>query len=235
MTDRINVYCDESGHLEHDEIPVMILGATWCPASKTREIAERVREIKARHHPWPRFEAKWVKVSPARRALYEDLIDYFFDDDDLHFRALIAPKSTLNHVAFGQTHDEWYYKMYFLMLKAILSPEHQYRVFLDIKDTRGAAKVRKLHDVLCHNMYDFNRQILEDVQQVRSHDVEQLQIADLLIGAITYANRDLHASPAKSALVERVRKRSRYHLTRSTLLGERKFNIFRWVPGEDGG
>lgn len=216
-------------------MPVMVLGATWCRASKAREIAERVREIKARHHPWPRFEAKWTKVSPAGRALYEELIDYFFDDDDLHFRALIAPKTTLSHASYGQTHDEWYYKMYFLMLKAILSPEHQYRVFLDLKDTLGGGKVRKLHDVLCNNMYDFDRQILENVQQVRSHDVEQLQLADLLIGAIAYANRDLHASPAKSALVDRVRKRSRYQLTRSTLLGERKFNIFRWAPGEDAG
>jgi hypothetical protein len=84
-------------------------------------------------------------------------------------------------------------------------------------------------------MYDFNRQVLEDVQQVRSHDVEQLQIADLLIGAIGYANRELNESQAKVALVERIRRRSRYQLTRSTLLGERKFNVFRWDPREDTG
>ena len=47
MTTVYNVYCDESGHLEHDQIPVMVLGAVWCPLDKTAEIAARLREIKA--------------------------------------------------------------------------------------------------------------------------------------------------------------------------------------------
>lgn len=61
-----NVYCDESGHLEHDEVPVMVLGALWCPREKAREIAVRLREIKARHGLSPSFEVKWTKVSPAK-------------------------------------------------------------------------------------------------------------------------------------------------------------------------
>ncbi len=53
----------------------------------------------------------------------------------------------------------------------ILTPHATYRIYIDIKDTRGAAKVRKLHDVLCNNQYDFSRKIIERVQQVRSHEV----------------------------------------------------------------
>jgi hypothetical protein len=63
-----------------------------------------------------------VKVSPAKTQFYLDLMDYFFDDDDLHFRALVVPnKSKLRHSEFRQSHDDWYYKMYFDMLKVILS------------------------------------------------------------------------------------------------------------------
>ena len=36
----------------------MVLGAVWCPLEKTREIAERVCEIKAKHGMPPTFEAK---------------------------------------------------------------------------------------------------------------------------------------------------------------------------------
>jgi hypothetical protein len=36
MTQVFNVYCDESGHLEHDPLGVMVLGAIWCPQEKTR-------------------------------------------------------------------------------------------------------------------------------------------------------------------------------------------------------
>ncbi len=181
-----NIYCDESCHMENDHQQVMILVAVWCPLEKSQELSKRLREIKGRHGIRSEFETKWTKISPAKKDFYIDLIDYFFDNEHLHFRALIIPdKSMLQHKKFGQDHDTWYYKMYFDMLKIILSPDDCYRLYLDIKDTRGASKVKKLHDVLCNNMYDFQRRIIERVQIVRSHEVELLQLADLLIGAIS--------------------------------------------------
>ena len=229
MTDTYNIYCDESCHLEHDHHNVMVLGAVWCPLAKSAEISARIRETKVKHHLPPGFEIKWVKVSPAKVRFYLDVMDYFFDDDDLHFRALIVPdKSQLRHDDFDQTHDDWYYKMYFDLLKVILHPDACYRIYLDYKDTQGAAKVAKLHRVLSNNMYDFRRQIIQWIQLVRSDEVEILQLTDLLIGAVSYANRDLHASPAKVRLVERMRQRSRYKLTHTTLLQEQKVNLFRW-------
>lgn len=229
MSDTFNIYCDESCHLKHDNNRVMVLGAVWCPLDKSREIAERIREIKVRHNLSPHFEIKWSKVSPGQIAFYTDVLDYFFDDDDLHFRALIVPdKTLLRHEDFEQDHDTWYYKMYFDMLKVLLTPDDRYRIFIDIKDTRGADKIRLLHEVLSNNLYDFRREIIERVQTVRSHEIEQVQLADLLIGIISYANRELRSSTAKVSLVERMRKRSRYQLTRSTLYAERKVNLFRW-------
>jgi len=234
MSETFNIYCDESCHLEHDRQPAMVLGAVWCPLDKTREIAVRVREIKRKHLMAPGFEVKWTKVSPGKKQFYLDLLDYFFDDDDLHFRGLVVPdKAKLDHAAFpGQDHDVWYYKMYFDMLKVILSPKGRYRIYLDIKDTRGADKVKKLHDVLCNNLYDFSREIVERVQLVHSHEIEQLQLADLLIGAVSYMNRGLHSNAGKQALVERMKQRSGYCLTKTTLLREDKVNLFRWKAQE---
>ncbi|MGB8344738.1 MAG: DUF3800 domain-containing protein [Ktedonobacteraceae bacterium] len=229
MSTIFNVYCDESCHLENDHQTVMILGAIWCPIEKTQEIAERIREIKARHGLSSSFEVKWVKVSPARQLFYLDLIDYFFDDDDLHFRALIIPdKSKLRHRDFQQDHDTWYYKMYFEMLKSLFTPGNEYRVYLDIKDSRSASKISNLHEVLCNNVYDFERKIVSRIQTVRSHEVEQIQLVDLLIGAVGYANRNLHTNPAKLALVSRIQHRSHYSLLKTTLLREDKVNLFRW-------
>jgi hypothetical protein len=229
----INVYCDESCHLENDHIPVMVLGAVWCPADKTRAISDALRKIKIDHGLKPKFEIKWTKVSPSKIAFYQDLVDFFFDNRDLHLRALIVPdKSKLRHEAFGQTHDTWYYKMYFDMLKVILDPEAQYRIYLDIKDTRGGAKAAKLREVLCNNMYDFSRGIIERIQLLHSREIEILQLADLLIGAVTYVNRGLEESSAKVALVQLMKRRSGYSLIRTTLLRENKVNIFRWHASE---
>lgn len=233
MSMKLNVYCDESCHLEHDGQNVMVLGAVWCPQEKAREIAVRLREIKIRHNLSPTFEVKWTKISPALWGFYYDYLDYFFDDDDLHFRALVIPdKSLLRHAEFNQDHDTWYYKMYFDMLKVLLSPHDCYSIYIDIKDTRSAEKVKMLKDVLRNSVYDFNRTIIEKVQQIRSHEVEQIQLADLLIGAVGYANRGLTTNAGKVRIVQRMQERSGYSLTRTTLLKEEKVNLFRWYAQE---
>lgn len=234
MSTTYNVYCDESCHLENDRQKAMVLGAIWCPLEKTGEISKHIREIKLKHGLKAGFEIKWTKVSPAKIAFYRDLMVYFFDEEDLHFRALIVPdKSKLRHADFpSQDHDVWYYKMYFDMLKVIFSPGARYRVYLDVKDTHGGAKVAKLHDVLCNNMYDFSREIIERIQLVESNQVELLQLADLLIGSVSYVNRISEGSTAKRDLVELMRQKSGYSLTRTTLLREDKVNIFSWQATE---
>ncbi|MBA8883017.1 DUF3800 domain-containing protein [Dokdonella fugitiva] len=225
----INVYCDESCHLENDRQKAMVLGAVWCPEDRRREIAERIREIKVRHKLEAGFEAKWTKVGAAKLAFYRDLVDFFFDDDDLHFRGLVVPnKDSLDHEKHSQDHDTWYYKMYFTLLKVCLDPHKTYKIYIDIKDTRGAEKVEKLHDVLCMNAYDFSRKVIQDVKRVRSHEVEQMQITDLLVGALSYLHRGLKDSAAKLELIDRIRRRSRYSLLKNTLYAESKFNLLVW-------
>lgn len=231
MNDSYNVYCDESCHLENDRHSIMVLGAVWCPQSKRLEISQRLREIKAKHGMKLGFEAKWNKVSPSKQSLYQEIIDYFFDDDDLHFRGLVVSnKDSLNHSKFAQDHDLFYYKMQFDLLKVLISPGSSYNIYLDIKDTRSQSKVSKLHEVICNSQYDFNRQLIAKVQQVRSHEVEIMQLTDLLTGALSYLHRNLQTNSAKLLLIDRIKKRSRYSLLHTTLYKETKVNIFIWTP-----
>lgn len=232
MSEVFNIYCDESCHLEHDGQPVMVLGALWCPASQRAAIARGIRALKEKHGLAHNFEIKWTKVSPAKLAFYLDLVDAFFSDDRLHFRAVVIPKNELNHLEFDQSHDDFYYKMYFRLLNVIFESRNRYRIYLDIKDTRSENKVRRLHLYLSRAQYDFGKEMIEWVQQVESHEVAQLQIADLFIGAIGYLNRELTSSPAKLAIIKRIQERSGFGLKRSTILGERKFNLFFWQPRE---
>ena len=228
-----NVYCDESGHLPNDGQPNMVLGAIWCPLERVREMSDALRKLKKDHGLSPQMEVKWTKISPAKVDFYLALVDFFFDQADLRFRALVVPdKSKLDHEAHQQDHDTWYYKMYFSMLKVIITPDDRFRIYLDIKDTRSADKMRKLHEVLCNNIYDFDQNIIERVQTVRSHEVELLQLADLLIGAVQHAGRGPLSASAKDKVVRRAQQRSRYGLVRSTLLTEKKLNIFIWRARE---
>ena len=111
-------------------------------------VSKRIREIKAKHGMKRGFEIKWTKVSPAKLSMYQEIVDYFFDDDDLHFRGYIIEKGGLNHQAHRQTHSDWYYKMCFRMLETIIDPRCRYSIYLDIKDTQGEKKRARLEDVL---------------------------------------------------------------------------------------
>ncbi|HLH12113.1 MAG TPA: DUF3800 domain-containing protein [Methylovirgula sp.] len=232
-----NVYCDESCHLEGDHIPVMAWGAVSCPLGDARAIAAAVRALKAEHGLAPDFEAKWTKISPAKAAFYLAMVDLFLGDERLRFRGLVVPdKGLLDHARFEQSHDEWYYKMYFTMLRPIFTAPHRYRIYLDVKDTRGGSKTRKLHDVLANSLLDFERQTVERVQQVRSHESELLQITDLLIGALTYANRNLATSAAKAAIIARFRASlGQQALVRTSTFAATKFNILVWRAQEAAG
>jgi hypothetical protein len=227
-----NIYCDESCHLESQNGP-MALGAVVAPASSVRRHNVAIRKMKSEYRIPPHCELKWTKISPAKVGFYLALVDYFFDQQTLWFRGLVAcDKSKLRHKAFHQTHDDWYYKMYFHLLNPLLAPDRENRVYLDIKDTRGATKVRKLHEVLCNNEYDFDRSILSRIQEVRSNEIELLSFADIFAGALTYFHRGLATSPAKTAIVRRIRERSGLSLQGSSLLSARKFNLFLWNARE---
>ena len=197
MANLYNFYCDESCHLPNDGNKIMVLGGIWCPKEKTREINDRIRDIKSKYEIGT--EMKWVKVSAAKLEAYADLVNYFFDDDDLHFRALVVDnKDKINHEAFDQTHDDWYYKMYFDMIKTILTPGSGYYIYLDIKDTKSKTKIRKLQAVLENSRYTFSSNTIRNIQVIRSHEVEIMQLTDILIGAAAYKLRGFSQSNAKN-------------------------------------
>jgi len=231
MTNSTNIYCDETCHLENDGIDVMVLGAVSCPADEAARIARNIRELKMKHGMEPGYEIKWTKVSESRAALFLDVVDYFFDEPDLRYRGvIISPKSALAHDAYDQDHDTWYFKMYYYLLNALVGPDRSYRVFLDIKDTQSARRVHKLHEVLCNSSLDFNHEHVRDIQTVDSKQVQQIQVVDLLTGAIGYENRDLRSSSAKLKVVQKVKTRSGLGLRCGTSRGRDKVDLFKWTP-----
>ena len=231
----INIYCDESCHLPNDGQKAMVLGALWCYKDNSAKYNQEIADLKSKHRLSPFFEIKWTKVSPGKRDFYIDLLNYFFDQDAMGFRAWVIPdKTILAHDDYYQTHDEWYYKMYFYLLRNLISTEKKFHIYLDIKDTRSRMKLHKLQDVLSNANYDFSRQIIERIQHVRSHEIGLMQLVDVLIGAISYHARGLDSSSAKNDIIELIKRKTGLSLTRNTLPSERKFNICIWRPDSGG-
>ncbi len=235
MNTIINIYCDESCHLPNDGQKAMVLGALWCFRSKARDHNQAIAALKTKHHLSPFFEIKWTKVSTGKLDFYRELINYFFDNRTMGFRGWVIPnKSVLSHDDYEQTHDDWYYKMYFYLLRNLIYTDRKYRIYLDIKDTRSRMKLHKLREVLSNANYDFSREIIERIQHVHSHDIGLMQLADILIGAVSYHARGLSTSAAKNEIVQLVKDRTGLSFTRNTLPTERKFNLCIWRPNNGG-
>ncbi|MCI9654205.1 MAG: DUF3800 domain-containing protein [Acholeplasmatales bacterium] len=228
-----NVYCDESCYLENDDSNVMSIGCIWCPKDKTKEIANRIKEIKNKYYLDSKNEIKWSKVSNCNSYLYLDIINYFFDNDDIHFRVIvIKDKKKLDHKKYHQTHEDFYYKTYFTLLKNMLNPNDKYNIYIDIKNNQSNSRAQKLREICSNSMYDFSMTVINKIQPINSKESQILQLADLLIGACTYANRIFndvhHKCETKIKIIDRIKYRSKYKLDKSTLLGETKFNYFLW-------
>lgn len=227
---KYNIYCDESCHLENDHQKIMVLGAIKCEKSYKKQAVNDIRNIKEKYNMNRLCEVKWTKVSPDKFGMYLELVNYFFTNHNLSFRAVVVDKRKLKHELFNQTHDSFYYKVYYQLLCRIIVPNNENYIYLDIKDTKGARKVRKLGEVLANGLYDFNMECIKNVQNINSKESELLQLADILIGAISYLNRNENEkenySKSKMNLIETIINSSGYNLRKSTFLSEEKFNLF---------
>ncbi len=221
-----NIYCDESCHLENDKIPIMVLGGIKCPKYSRKKISTDIKKLKEKYGLSNFNEIKWQSISKNKLNFYLDLIDYFFDNDNLTFRAIIINKDEIC-LNYNQKFIDFYYRMYFYVLSWLVTPKTQNNIYLDKVDSKSSYRVKQLHRVLCNSQYDFDTTNILKVQNVSSYECNILQLTDLLIGAIAYKNRNLANSNAKSMIVNRIIQKSGYDLTKSTILGERKFNLFK--------
>ena len=228
-----NIYCDESCHLPHDAFDLMVIGGLSCSRDRSAELNRTIFNIKQKHGVFKYAEIKWTKVSKSRLAMYKDLVDLFFEAEALHFRAVVAlNKKSLNYEYFNLTHDDWYQRIYYLTLREMISIGNKYNIFVDIKDTKGDEKILTLKKVLNNAVDCFYKETVDNIQLLRSDQVQLMQLADLLIGAVSYSNRGLSSNPAKVELIQYIESRIDQPLNQSSPRSAQKFNIFRWKPQE---
>lgn len=236
---RFAFYLDESCHLEHDHFPVMCIGYIKVPEDNSDALKQRIKCIKREYGIL--HEIKWNTISNTHIEMYKELIDCFFDSE-MEFRCILVKyKDRLDNQSFNNgEHDNFYYKMiYYLLVNPYTNPRESvdYRVFLDIKDTKGRAKLNKIHEIFKNKFHGKSPFI--SFQHIRSHESQFIQLADFFIGAVTYKARGLHlletGSQAKKELINYLEMKSGYLLDEGTEPGEIKFNIFDHQPRKRNG
>ena len=201
----VHLYCDESRHLPHDREPFMLLGLVTCPAERVRACHLELRDLARQHGLTDDYEMKWTHVRPGKLKFYEAVLDWFFAQDELSFRALLLPDK---HEVFQRlpedSQDIAYYRLYAQLLLSAMQPENRYRAFIDQKDTRGGEKIAEVQNMLRLARDDADGETIQGLHQIQSHEVRLLQLADVLLGALGAARLDQPPPPPKQALISKI-------------------------------
>ena len=228
-----NVYCDESCHLVSNDSNYMLIGAISCPKNKVKKVNEYIEHLKENYNISNKIELKWNKIDKKTEKLYLDIINYFFNNDDLKFRVIVIDKTKLNHKKYNQTENDFYHKAYYEMLKYIIVPGNSYNIYPDIKDTNSYYYHQVMLDYLRIKMADYNKKTIRKVQPIRSYEAPILQINDILVGALSYHYRNLSNNSVKLNIISEIKKLYQNDLNTTSYCSNTKFNIFMWRSRND--
>ena len=228
-----NVYCDESCHLVSNDSKYMLIGAVYCPKNKVKKVNEYIEHLKENYNISNKIELKWNKIDKKTEKWYLDIINYFFNNDDLKFRVIVIDKTKLDHEKYNQTENEFYHKTYYEMLKYIIIPGNSYNIYPDIKDTNSYYYHQVMLDYLRIKMQDTNKKTIKKVQPIRSYEAPILQINDILIGALSYHYRNLSKNSVKLNIINEIKKLYQNDFDTSSYYSNTKFNIFIWRSRDD--
>jgi hypothetical protein len=171
-----------------------------------------------------------VKVSEQKIEFYHELLDYFFYDNELKFRGVIAQKKGLDHEQYEQDHDDWYYKMFFYLFRYLINKQTPYlNAYLDYKDSLGGYKIEELKNVLRNNYH--GQDLLKKIELVDSSHVNVIQLTDLFLGIMGYEERmkGKEKSPGKMNLVNYLKGELNINHFNQTM-NDSKFNYLFWEP-----
>ena len=223
-----DIYCDETlPDLFTSRRPharYLMIGGLWILTKRRQEAKDKITALRQRHPVWG--EMKWTKISPAKQAFYEDLIDLFISFDlDMRFRCIAVDHQ---HVDFGRHENDkelGFYKFYYQLLHHWIEDTHQYHIFCDLKTNRDPKRLHQLKYYLCANN---PLATITDIQSLPSPEVVLIQLCDVFLGIVSNRINEVPStSQAKKAVVQRFIQRLNLKDIEPTQKTEKKFNLFK--------
>lgn len=233
------IYCDESCPLEYEL--VTLLGAISCDYKNKEKIVKDLRKLKSEYFKSSRYETKWVKISNNKIEYYKKLIDYFYNNENISGRILVAKeKDKLNNKKYNNgDHQTWYYKMYYYLLDRFIDANYSYYILYDEKDKYTTYRMNTVKKII-ENKKSFNKfsSFNLGTKQINSKESELMQLLDVIMGAVGYKNRgymekDKQTGQAKKEIVKYLESKFEKNIENGTSPYETKFNIFIWRPKKE--
>jgi len=220
------IYCDESGleALSQKEAHLYTaIGGIWMPANYRAIFKEKMNAIKHKHNVYG--ELKWNKVSPKFLELHKEILDYFFQTEQLRFRVILIEANKVDNYKFNNTDVELgFYKFYYQLLHHWIFDFNDYHIFLDLKINRDKSRLKNLKNVLD------NANLTSGIPQVQGLPSGQslgIQLVDILTGMVNAKFNSEITSTAKLGLIDYVENTYLGKSIKPTPKWEEKLNVFK--------
>ncbi|HHY54978.1 MAG TPA: DUF3800 domain-containing protein [Chloroflexi bacterium] len=225
---RYNIYADEASI---SEARYMLIGGLWSNWGIEPAIRNDLQAVRVQYRL--QAEMKWTKVSSAMLPAYRAFVDTFFAYEQLSFRCIVIDTHILDYRRFHRGDKELgFYKFYFQLISRNLTSGDLYWLYTDERRNRRASRLSTLKITV--NRWWQKRAGVEPLRAVeprRSHDEELIQLADILLGAISYAWNKRTGSEAKLLLTTHIATQMGWPtLQLSTERLAKKLNIWHWQP-----
>jgi hypothetical protein len=194
-----DLFCDESGI---DAGPRFHFGAIRCSPARTRILTARLAGVREEYGLTA--EMKWVRVSRAMLPAYTAFVGVFLECPYSRFR-LHAVNRGPQWREFGRDEDQRFFKSYYVFLRLTMSLGCRYNVYVDDKPGKRHrwSNVEFAINGAVRRDYGLAKRQVRSLSPLDSKRCDLLQVADIVLGALTSAA----TSPHKQELARHVRER----------------------------
>lgn len=233
---QIQVFADESGM---NGVPFMLIGGIWVERSSGVRLRENLMEICTRHEYFS--EVKWERIRKYKLGCIYALLDAFLQCDGAQFESIVIEKMLVDWQGdHGGDKDLGFYRYYSLLLANRMQAAHEYEVTVDSHNSRSKTP---LIDLLVQTntlvARQHGTQPLPPLRRIAAQDSRHeplVQLADLLLGAVSASYQPRHANPGKSGVIEYLcRGLGRHSLAQHCFVPNGKFNVWEWKPDKRDG
>ncbi len=204
--------------------------------AETALLSDCVR-LREKHH-WGSGEFKWEKVSKKKLHVYKEFVDIFFAHRTAEFRCLAVDQQKINYKVYHHGDKETaFYEFYFQAISRNLNLEHEYIVYTDNRTNRQPERLVDMKAKINYHWLTKGAKdnIVRSIEARESKESNQVQLADVLLGAVGYDLEERAESPAKVELVKHIAERIGCERLCDHRGRETSFNIWRFRFPEDAG
>jgi hypothetical protein len=219
------IYCDESCHDLTAYHKFMSIGGLKVPRTDKARLSRELKVLMRSRNL--NSEVKWSKVSNRRIEDYKKIVDFFFQNIEITFRAIVIEQLKVRFKQYhGRDRELAFYKFYYELLEKWLEPGYEYLILLDQKNNRGADRYKTLRVYLERHLR--GKAWIHDLTIINSKKTPLAQLCDILTGSIAAANNGFEKHAAKEQLVDYISFSAGLStLCTSTPLSAEKLNIFK--------